>query len=470
MKNLYLFIVALTLFVSCSKESIVEKEPELIPKIELSGHVEKGPFVKGATITAYELSNELTPTGKSFKTELINNIGEFSFPKFKSSAEYFELVGNGYYFNENTGKLSNSTLTLNVILNLKSNSKISINVLTHLEQKRVKYLINKGVSFNKAKFQASKELLNAFFIKESSVDFNSEDVTLTKNSNYSNALLGISSLLLQLAQNNDAKLTELLSDLSNDLEKDGKFNDEISKKIAFEIALLNYDKINQNLKERMSESGLVLSDFNFSNLFQEEFSKRMQSIDVKAKELILLTNEKLPLEHSISPINACNKDLVWRSSEPGIVSVNTKGELIGISKGDATITVESASNPEIKTTVRIRVLDKIVVSISNSSSKSDYTVNNGYYNGTLTLGVGLPDSFKFLTNSNDKESHAISINRIEMRENNKIIKFKEFNDLIFPTLSPGARLINSLDNVYKPQFYLYFSFRGKNYIQIFTDI
>ncbi|MGM1430846.1 hypothetical protein ACS126_16445 [Sphingobacterium lactis] len=92
---------------SCSKESAPTIEKEVNQIITLSGHVEKGPFVRGATITAYELTKNLASRGKSYKSELLNNIGEFSFPKFESTADYLELSANGYYFNENSGQNPN---------------------------------------------------------------------------------------------------------------------------------------------------------------------------------------------------------------------------------------------------------------------------------------------------------------------------------------------------------------------------
>lgn len=454
---------------SCSKESAPTIEKEVNQIINLSGHVEKGPFVRGATITAYELTKSLASTGKSYKSELINNIGEFSFPKIESNADYLELTANGYYFNENSGQLSNSTIALNAIISAKSNSDISVNVLTHLEQKRVKYLINKAVSFQNAKNQARKELFDAFFISGIDNEISSEQITLTKNGKTSTALLGISSLLLKLSENNDAKLTELLSNLSNDLESDGVFENEISEKIAFEIALLDNASINRNLKKRFSESGLTLADFNFSEVFVTNIINRIQSINFERKELILIKNEKFQLDYTVLPSTAIKDKLIWKSSNPSIINVNSNGELTGISQGDATISVQSSNTPSVSTSLKIRVLNNLALDIQKNVSESDYTVSGGYYNGKVDLKMSPSKFYEFFTNTSDKSYHTITFNRIDRYENNVFKDSKDLTNITFPQIPLGNIKFN-LNNFLKPQFHFHYTFRGKNYVQIFSDL
>lgn len=468
MRYLIVLLLITGLLHSCSKESDPQIEKEVNQTINLSGHVEKGPFVRGATITAYELTKNLASTGKSYKSELLNNIGEFSFPKIESTADYLELTANGYYFNENSGQLSKSTIALNAIINAKSNSDISVNVLTHLEQKRVKYLINKDVSFQNAKNQARKELFDAFFISGIDNEITSEQITLTKNGKSSTALLGISSLLLKLSDNNDAQLTELLSNLSNDLESDGVFEDKTSEKIAFEIALLDNDSINRNLKKRFSESGLSIADFNFSEVFAPDIINRIQSINLERTELIIMKNEKYPLVYSIFPLTANKDNLIWESSNPSIINVDSNGEITGVSQGDATISVQSSNNPSIKASLKIRVLNNLVFDIQKLSNMSDYQNNGGYYTGKIVLSLNQAKFYDFFSNTSDKNYHSISVNRIDRYENNVFKESKDFTNITLPEVKLSSISV-SLNNYFKPQFHFHYTFRGKNYVQIFSD-
>ena len=46
----------------------------------VGGIIEKGPFLTGSKVILYELDETLNQTGKNFKTETINDKGEFIFP------------------------------------------------------------------------------------------------------------------------------------------------------------------------------------------------------------------------------------------------------------------------------------------------------------------------------------------------------------------------------------------------------
>lgn len=463
MRRIFLLFLAIGLMTSCSKDSNVETEKENNEIINLSGHVEKGPFVRGATITAYELTKNLTATGKTFKSELINNIGEFSFTNIESSAEYLELTANGYYYNENLGQLSNSTITLNAIISSKSNSNITVNVLTHLEQKRVKYLLKQGTSFTNAKNQARKELFDAFFISGIINDVNSEQITLTKNSKASTALLGISSLLLKLSDNNDAKLTELLSNLSNDLEQDGKLDAETSNKIEFELASLDNTTVNRNIKQRMAESNITLTDFNFAEVFDQTLMNRVQSITTNNKELLLIVSDKAQLGYSIFPVTALVKDVKFISSQPGLVSISSTGEIQALAKGDALITVESSKFSQVKTSVRVRVLDKISLNIKIDNQKSNYTINNGYYNGEV--GLSINNNFSdFFNNPDDLKAHDFIFNKVELYSNGNLIKTNNIEQNL-----NSFTLLTKLENYFRPKIDIHYSFRGKKYIETYSN-
>ena len=66
----------------------------------------------------------------------------------------------GYYFNEVSGSLSTSNLSLQALADLTDSSSVNVNLMTHMEKKRVEYLMdNSGKTFAAAKTQAQTEIL-----------------------------------------------------------------------------------------------------------------------------------------------------------------------------------------------------------------------------------------------------------------------------------------------------------------------
>ena len=62
---------------ACSSND--EKEDDFTAKGQITGKLEKGPFLQGSKVILYELNNNLSQTGKSYKTNTTNDLGEFSF-------------------------------------------------------------------------------------------------------------------------------------------------------------------------------------------------------------------------------------------------------------------------------------------------------------------------------------------------------------------------------------------------------
>jgi len=54
----------------------------------------------------------LSQTGKSFSSQIKDNQGSFELSNVQLSSPYVELKADGFYFNEVTGEISTSQLTL----------------------------------------------------------------------------------------------------------------------------------------------------------------------------------------------------------------------------------------------------------------------------------------------------------------------------------------------------------------------
>lgn len=198
----------------------------------------------------------MTPTGSFYSATIDNNLGDFNYGALKINSPYAQLTADGYFFNEIDGELSEGTIKLDAIVDLKDNSTINVNVLTHLKSKRIHHLITtKGMTFKEANAQAQKELLTQFGLQQ----YASKDASqfsLTSGDDASGALIAISSLVL--TDRSDAEIVEYLSILSNEFGKEGAFSQETKKRIQSGKNYLNarLDRISENIKSRYKELGL----------------------------------------------------------------------------------------------------------------------------------------------------------------------------------------------------------------------
>lgn len=240
---------------SCSDND--ETEDSFTPKVfNVMGKVEKGPMIRGSHVDMRTLDEYMTPTGSFYSATIDNNLGDFNYGALKINSPYAQLTADGYFFNEIDGELSEGTIKLDAIVDLKDNSTINVNVLTHLKSKRIHHLITtKGMTFKEANAQAQKELLTQFGLQQ----YASKDASqfsLTSGDDASGTLIAISSLVL--TDRSDAEIVEYLSILSNEFGKEGAFSQETKKRIQSGKNYLNarLDKISENIKSRYKELGL----------------------------------------------------------------------------------------------------------------------------------------------------------------------------------------------------------------------
>ena len=254
-KIFYLSTVFVLALSSCSDND--ETEDSFTPKVfNVMGKVEKGPMIRGSHVNMRTLDEYMTPTGSFYSATIDNNLGDFNYGALKINSPYAQLTADGYFFNEIDGELSEGTIKLDAIVDLKDNSTINVNVLTHLKSKRIHHLITtKGMTFKEANAQAQKELLTQFGLQQ----YASKDASqfsLTSGDDASGALIAISSLVL--TDRSDAEIVEYLSILSNEFGTEGAFSQETKKKIQSGKNYLNtrLDRISENIKSRYKELGL----------------------------------------------------------------------------------------------------------------------------------------------------------------------------------------------------------------------
>lgn len=210
-----------------------QEEINEITKVTITGFAQKGPFVKGSKVSAYELENgsTLKQVGKPFTGTVEKDDGQFTVKDITLSSQFAMLSVEGYYKSEVTGEISSNTLVLNAYTDLTKRTKVNVNLLTHLEYDRLAYLVKeKGMRFTTAKETAESEVFKAFFID--SDDFAiAEDLDVNGTSDADIALQAIS--IMVLGGNTEGQVTDMLKSISTEIAKTGKFeNDSIKARIA----------------------------------------------------------------------------------------------------------------------------------------------------------------------------------------------------------------------------------------------
>lgn len=252
LKHLLIPVLAAAALTSCSKDD----EPgggdkPQSGKYQLSGKVEKGPFVRGSAISVQPLNESMTAIGTVFNGEIRDDAGTFDLGQIELASQFVRIATDGYYFNEVTGDLSTGQLHLIALADLSDRSTVNVNILTHLKSARIQTLMQGGKTFAEADKQAQKELLTQFGL-QSYETTPAESMSISAGTDGSGVLIAISSLILN--DRSDAEITQHLSVLSQDLADDGSFADDNKRTIAHDRYQLqsNLDNIADNIKLLLS--------------------------------------------------------------------------------------------------------------------------------------------------------------------------------------------------------------------------
>ena len=207
--------------------SVVLDSEKIATSLEgVSGFTQKGPFLMGSEVNVIELRDgrTLDQTGDNFEAKIQSDDGLFKLNARMMMSQYLELHAKGYYRNEVSGKNSNAQLTLYALTDvmMRSGGVVNINLLTHLEYHRVVYLVKeKKMKVAAAKDTAEREIFSLLHI-DSKDFFSSEDLNIVGSSEGDAALLAFS--VMFQGDRDVSQLSELLTNVSTDMEKDGKWD------------------------------------------------------------------------------------------------------------------------------------------------------------------------------------------------------------------------------------------------------
>ena len=242
-----------------SSSEEVDPEDVIVPQnnVDIDGVSQKGPFIKGATVSVFELENgrNLSPKGTAFPTTISTDDGKFKLTNLKLKSQFVYLLAEGYYRNEVTGEGSTAPITLKAVSDLTKMKTINVNLLTHLEFYRAEYLVvNKGVRVSKAKIQADKEIFKNFYIDASEFKA-AEKLSVVGSSDEDAALLALS--VIFQGGFKEAELTDVLSTFSDEIKETGEWkNDSLKTKLADWVANTEFKDHFAGIRENVKKWNL----------------------------------------------------------------------------------------------------------------------------------------------------------------------------------------------------------------------
>ena len=275
-------LLALTAGLSCggSGESVDSSQ------VELRGAVQKGPFVVGSSVQVSLLDAALSPTGQVFNTQTINDRGEFLI-SFEAAGPV-ALEGVGYYYNEVTGALASSDLTLRALYIPSGSGKQQafVNMITHLTTQRIQTLVTgDGETFAAAVAHAESDLRAALAITLPTFTpaLDGIDMNLAGGNTPENAyLLGVSSVLIGVAMQREgsveANLQELLNRLAIDLA-DGALEAALRDEIRTALLALDVDRVARQLTARFVAIGVTDAVPDMRQVLDQDGDGKVNALD-----------------------------------------------------------------------------------------------------------------------------------------------------------------------------------------------
>ncbi len=199
---------------------------------DVAGVAQKGPFVKGATVTVRGIDcKTLEFTDQVFESSIKSDKGDFALDSVALDASCAVIEVSGKYLNEVTGKKTKGELTLRALTDLKDRDNVNVNLLTNLEYERVMHLVKeKNKTFAKAKTQAESEVLAAFDIKGEIDEF--ENLNVFESGDGNAALLAVS-VMMQGDADADG-LAKRLDKFDDSFAESGEWKDSETKKAIAE--------------------------------------------------------------------------------------------------------------------------------------------------------------------------------------------------------------------------------------------
>jgi hypothetical protein len=233
-----------------------------------SGVAQKGPLIKGSTVTAQELDSNLSPTGNQYTYQTTSDLGTFS-PTSTFGSQYIGVNASGYYFDEVQNAVSAGPITLNGYSDLATETALNVNLLTTLAYQRIQHLVvNSHLTFTAARAQAEREVLTALSIPPASYGtFGTLD--LGGGTDGDHILAAISSMFVY--GNAGGPLSVLMANFQSDLGTNGVITSAATKAaLAAAAKGVNAPAVAANLTQAYSSVGAIFTAIDIAEWIDQD--------------------------------------------------------------------------------------------------------------------------------------------------------------------------------------------------------
>ena len=261
-------LVAGAMMACSSDESSVPTGNYVPTTVSLNGSVQKGPFIQGSDVQIYLLDSTGNNLGSVYNTQTSDNVGNFSTTLAGLSSTYtgnLSLSGDGFFFKEVAGNLSDAPQTLKALYKADGNAaEIHLNLITHLSYRRAMALLKGNSDLNASVAQAQNELTTS--LKSAGLVYPADATGLAtgmnlfgSNNGANQYLLAASCAFENAAGSSDSALQDLLNRYQLDLANDGAVASKLTDKVKAGIVITDPTICVANLQKRAQELGVVFN-------------------------------------------------------------------------------------------------------------------------------------------------------------------------------------------------------------------
>ncbi|WP_348224484.1 hypothetical protein [Vibrio parahaemolyticus] len=224
---------------------------------QFGGAVQKGPLQPGSVVTAYELNQDLEKTDTSYTTQIEDYEGNYNMNE-RFNTPYVELVAQGYYFNELTGK-SDEQMRMSAFVDMNATTQVNFNVATAAMKASIMAKVQAGQSFDEAVHETTSELLSLYSYDPAqwADDINFYNVNLSNAGDTSTVLLVISASTLTMATENGLTLEQQIEKIGQVLlePKSAQFEEMKQALTQYSLALYKTAAY-ENTQKYYADNGL----------------------------------------------------------------------------------------------------------------------------------------------------------------------------------------------------------------------
>ncbi|PMS53320.1 hypothetical protein C1T11_08605 [Vibrio parahaemolyticus] len=278
------------------------------------GAVQKGPLQPGSVVTAYELNQDLEKTDTSYTTQIEDYEGNYNMNE-RFNTPYVELVAQGDYFNELTGK-SDEQMRMSAFVDMNAATQVNFNVATAAMKASIMAKVQAGQSFDEAVHETTSELLSLYsYDPDQWADgINFYNVNLSNAGDTSTVLLVISASTLTMATENGLTLEQQIEKIGQVLLDPKSVQFEEMKQALTQYSLALYKTAAyENTQKYYADNGL---DFDIPHV--DYF------IDIDGDGV--LPNKDLPVFRYTSGLSlAATEEYIGQEVPAGVSAIDYQG-------------------------------------------------------------------------------------------------------------------------------------------------